>query len=243
MASGFTQREAVIVEALRTPVGRRGGQLKDWHPVDLLAHVLSSLIERTQVDPALIDDVIVGCVSQVGEQSLNIARNAVLAAGFPESVPGTTVDRQCGSSQQAIHFAAQGVLSGAYDIAIAAGVESMTRVPMGSNSQGVASPFGTRMEQRYAGHLIPQGISAELIARKWELDRATLDAFSLESHRRADQATVEGRFASQIVPVPVTAADGSTVFFERDEGIRVDSSLEIRWLKVGLSGGWRDYSG
>ncbi|GCE25678.1 putative acyl-CoA thiolase [Dictyobacter alpinus] len=226
MTSGYTQREAVIVEALRTPVGRRGGQLRDWHPVDLLAHVFSNLIERTRLDPALIDDVIVGCVSQVGEQSQNIARNAVLAAGFPESVPGTTVDRQCGSSQQAIHFAAQGVISGAYDIVIAGGVESMTRVPMGSNVQGVASPFGSRMEQRYAGQLVPQGISAELIAKKWELDRTALDTFSLESHRRAGQATVEGRFSSQIIPVPVIAADGSTVMFERDEGIRVDSSLE-----------------
>src|SRR5271168_1481432 len=142
-------REAVIVDAIRTPVGKRDGMLKGWHPVDLLAHTLKALVQRNHLDPAEIDDVIVGCVSQVGEQALNIGRNAVLAAGFPESVPGTTVDRQCGSSQQAIHFAAQGVLSGAYDIAIAAGVESMSRVPMGSNTQGPGAPFGPLMNERY----------------------------------------------------------------------------------------------
>lgn len=172
-------REAVIVEALRTPVGRRNGKLKDWHPADLLGHVLSTLVERTHLDPALVDDVIVGCVGQVGEQSLNIGRSAVLAAGFPESVPATTVDRQCGSSQQAIHFAAQGVISGAYDIAIAAGVESMTRVPMGSNAQGPGVPYGPRMLERYDNQPIHQGISAEMIATRWELSRAQLDALSL----------------------------------------------------------------
>src|SRR5579859_4349406 len=143
-------REAVIVDAVRTPIGRRNGRLKDWHPVDLLAQVLSALVQRTALDPVLVEDVIIGCVSQVGEQSLNVGRNAVLAAGFPESVPGTTVDRQCGSSQQAIHFAAQGVISGAYDIAIAGGVESMSRVPMGSNSQhGPGAPFRPLMVERY----------------------------------------------------------------------------------------------
>ncbi|HZR38605.1 MAG TPA: thiolase family protein [Ktedonobacteraceae bacterium] len=226
MTTQSTQREAVIVGAVRTPIGRRGGKLKDWHPVDLLAHVLTALVERVQLDPGLIDDVIVGCVSQVGEQSLNVARNAVLAAGFPESVPGTTVDRQCGSSQQAIHFAAQGVLSGAYDIAIGAGVESMTRVPMGSNSQGPGAPFGSLMVQRYDNKLVHQGISAELLAQKWELSREELDAFSLESHRRAALATAEGRFASQIVPVQVKNEDGTTSLFERDEGIRSDTSKE-----------------
>jgi acetyl-CoA acyltransferase len=226
MASGNTQREAVIVAALRTPVGRRGGQLQDWHPVDLLAYVFSALVERTGIDPVLIDDVIVGCVSQVGEQSQNIARNAVLAAGFPETVPGTTVDRQCGSSQQAMHFAAQGVISGAYDIVIAGGVESMTRVPMGSNVQGVASPFGSQMEQRYQGQQIHQGLGAEMMAQKWALSRSALDALSLESHRRAALATAEGRFTSQIIPVPVAQKDGTTRFFSQDEGIRVDSSLE-----------------
>src|SRR5258706_11616070 len=157
----MTQREAVIVEAVRTAVGRRNGRLKDWHPVDLLAQTLSALVERTGIDPGLVDDVIIGCVSQVGKQSLNVARNAVLAAGFPESVPGTTVDRQCGSSQQAIHFAAQGVISGAYDIVIAGGVESMTRVPMGTSSQG-GVPFGPKMIERYNHGLVHQGISADL---------------------------------------------------------------------------------
>ncbi|MBO0782854.1 MAG: thiolase family protein [Ktedonobacteraceae bacterium] len=219
-------REAVIVDALRTPVGRRNGKLKDWHPVDLLAMVLKALVERNRVDPGLVDDVIAGCVSQVGEQSLNVARNAVLAAGFPESVPGTTVDRQCGSSQQAIHFAAQGVISGAYDIAIGCGVESMTRVPMGSNSQGPGAPFGPLMVDRYEGKLVHQGLSAELLAQKWELSRDELDAFSLESHRRAARAIAEKRFASQILPIPVKDEDGTTSLFERDEGVRSDTSIE-----------------
>lgn len=223
----MTQREAVIVEAVRTAVGRRGGRLKDWHPVDLLASTLSALVQRTKIDPGLVEDVIVGCVSQVGEQSLNIGRNAVLAAGFPETVPGTTVDRQCGSSQQAIHFAAQGVLSGAYDVAIAGGVEVMTRVPMGSSyMQGPGEPFGSQMLKRYDNGLVHQGISADLIAQKWEISRGELDEFSLESHRRAARATAEGRFSSQIVPIPVINEDGTTSVFERDEGIRTDSSIE-----------------
>ncbi|GAC1393930.1 MAG: thiolase family protein [Ktedonobacteraceae bacterium] len=221
-----TMREAVIVEAIRTPVGRRGGKLKDWHPVDLLAQTLAALVQRTGIDAALLEDVIVGCVSQVGEQSLNVGRNAALAAGFPESVPGTTVDRQCGSSQQAIHFAAQGVISGAYDVVIAGGVEAMTRVPMGSSSQGPGAPFGPRMVDRYHNGLVHQGISADLIAHKWELSREALDAFSLESHRRAAQATAEGRFTSQIVPIQIKNEDGTTSEFVRDEGIRPDTSLE-----------------
>ncbi len=221
------QREAVIVEAMRTAIGRRNGRLKDWHPVDLQAQVLAALVQRTGLDPALVEDVIIGCVSQVGEQSLNVGRNAALAAGFPESVPGTTVDRQCGSSQQAIHFAAQGVISGAYDIAIAGGVEVMTRVPMGSSyTQGPGAPFGSLMIHRYDNKLVHQGISADLIAQKWELSRENLDAFSLESHRRAAQATAEGRFSSQIVPITVRNEDGSTSIFDRDEGIRADTSLE-----------------
>jgi len=223
----MTQREAVIVEAVRTAVGRRGGRLKDWHPVDLLAQTLSALVQRTKVDPGLVEDVIVGCVSQVGEQSLNVGRNAVLAAGFPETVPGTTVDRQCGSSQQAIHFAAQGVLSGAYDVVIAGGVEVMTRVPMGSSyMQGPGAPFGSQMLKRYDNGLVHQGISADLVAQKWEISRSELDEFSLESHRRAARATAEGRFSSQIVPIAVKNEDGTTGVFERDEGIRVDTSLE-----------------
>jgi acetyl-CoA acyltransferase len=222
----MTQREAVIVEAVRTPVGRRGGRLKDWHPVDLLAQTLAALVQRTGIDPGKVDDVIVGCVSQVGEQSLNVGRNAVLAAGFPETVPGTTVDRQCGSSQQAIHFAAQGVLSGAYDVVIAGGVESMTRIPMGASSQGPGAPFGSQMLHRYDNGLVHQGISADLVAQKWELSRNELDEYSLESHRRAARATAEGRFKSQIVPIAVKNEDGSTGMFEQDEGIRPDTSLE-----------------
>ena len=223
----MTQREAVIVEAVRTAVGRRNGRLKDWHPVDLLAQTLSALVERTGIDPGLVDDVIIGCVSQVGEQSLNVGRNAVLAAGFPETVPGTTVDRQCGSSQQAIHFAAQGVISGAYDIAIAGGVESMTRIPMGASyAQGPGAPFGSQMLKRYDNGLVHQGISADLVAQKWGLSRIELDQFSLESHRRAAQATVEGRFRSQIVPIVVKNEDGTTGIFDQDEGIRTDTSLE-----------------
>jgi acetyl-CoA acetyltransferase family protein len=223
----MTQREAVIVEAVRTAVGRRGGQLKDWHPVDLLAQALSALAQRTNIDAGLVEDVIIGCVSQVGEQSLNVGRNAVLAAGFPETVPGTTVDRQCGSSQQAIHFAAQGVLSGAYDVVIAGGVEAMTRVPLGSSyMQGPGAPFGSLMLKRYDNGLVHQGISADLVAQKWEISRNELDAYSLESHRRAAQATAGGRFSSQIVPIPVKNEDGTSSIFEKDEGIRLDTSLE-----------------
>ncbi|HVB24669.1 MAG TPA: thiolase family protein [Ktedonobacteraceae bacterium] len=222
----MTQREAVIVDAVRTPVGRRNGKLKDWHPVDLLAQTLIALVERTGIDPGLIEDVIAGCVMQVGEQSLNVGRNAALAAGFPESVPGTTVDRQCGSSQQAIHFAAQGVISGAYDIAIGCGVEVMTRVPMGSSTQGPGAPFGSLMLKRYDNGLVHQGISADLVAQKWGISREELDAFSLQSHQRAAQATVEGRFQNQILPVQVKNEDGTPGIFDRDEGIRADTSLE-----------------
>jgi acetyl-CoA acyltransferase len=166
---------AVIVDAVRTPLGKRNGKLKDWHPVDLAAHVLRALVERNDLDPAVVDDVIMGCVSQVGDQAVNIGRNALLAAGFPESVPGTTVDRQCGSSQQAAHFAAQGVLAGAYDAVIAAGVESMTRVPMGASLLPGSNPFGPQLMARY--DLVPQGISAELIAEKWSIPREENDAF------------------------------------------------------------------
>ncbi|MFL5662223.1 MAG: thiolase family protein [Ktedonobacteraceae bacterium] len=222
----MTQREAVIVEAVRTAVGRRNGRLKDWHPVDLMAQVLSALVQRTGLEPGLVEDVIIGCVSQVGEQSLNVGRNAALAAGFPETVPGTTVDRQCGSSQQAIHFAAQGVLSGAYDVVIAGGVESMTRVPMGSSSQGPGMPFGSQMIQRYDNKLVHQGISADLVAQKWEISREQLDEFSLESHQRAARAREEGRFNSQIVPITVKNEDGTSAIFDQDEGIRADTSLE-----------------
>jgi acetyl-CoA acyltransferase len=219
---------AVIVDAVRTPLGRRNGALKDWHPVDLLGHVLRSLVERNDLDPALVDDVIAGCVSQTGEQALNVARNGALAAGFPDTVPGTTVDRQCGSSQQALHFAAQGVMAGAYDVVIAAGVESMTRVPMGSTIlNGPGKPFGPQMAQRYlpAGGLVPQGLAAERVAERWALSREALDAYSLESHRRAARATDEGRFAGEIVPVTIDTSARKRQF-KVDEGIRRDTSLE-----------------
>ena len=216
--------DAVIIDAVRTPLGRRNGKLAGWHPVDLAAHTLRALVDRNDLDPGVIDDVVMGVVMQVGEQTLCTGRNAVLAAGFPDHVPGTSIDRQCGSSQQAIHFAAQGVMAGAYDVVIAAGVESMTRVPMGSSLVAGQSPFGPKMHERYP-NLVPQGISAELIAEKWGLAREELDAFALESHRRAAQATDEGRFEHQIVPVPVTTDDGSEVM-TRDEGIRPDTSLE-----------------
>ena len=216
-------REAVIVEAVRTPIGKRNGYLSLWHPIDLLAHTLTELARRAGIDPAMVDDVIAGCYSQIGEQSMNIGRNAALAAGFPESVPGTTVDRQCGSSQQAIHFAAQGVMSGAYDIVIACGVESMSRVPMGSSAQGPGQPSSPRLAARYNGGLIGQGLSAEAVARKWSITRADVDAFSLESHHRAARATDDEHFAHEIVPVPV-GPDGALMTV--DEGIRRDSSLE-----------------
>ena len=217
---------AVIVDAVRTPLGRRNGGLKDVHPVDLAAHVIREIVARNGLDPALVDDVIMGCVMQVGEQGINIARNAALAAGFPESVPGTTVDRQCGSSQQAAHFAAQGVMAGAYDIVIAAGVESMTRVPMGASvADGkYGFPFGPEMTTRYP-NLVPQGISAELISEKWGISREENDAFSVESHKRAARAREEGRFDREIVPVTVKTDDGETVV-SLDEGIRPDSNIE-----------------
>ena len=216
-------RDAVIIEAVRTPIGKRNGRLSQWHPIDLLAHTLVDLVRRAGIDSASVDDVIAGCYSQIGEQSMNIGRNAALAAGFPESVPGTTVDRQCGSSQQAIHFAAQGVMSGAYDIVIACGVESMSRVPMGSSAQGPGQPSSPRLVARYKGGLVGQGPSAEAVARKWSLTRVDVDAFSLESHRRAARATDEGRFAREIVPVPVGTEGGLITI---DEGIRRDTSLE-----------------
>jgi acetyl-CoA acyltransferase len=214
---------AVIVDAVRTPLGRRNGRLSAWHPVDLAAHTLTTLVTRHDLDLALVDDVIMGCVSQVGEQALNVGRNALLAAGFPDSVPGTTVDRQCGSSQQAIHFAAQGVMAGAYDVVIAAGVECMSRVPMGSSVLG-ADPFGTRLVERYPA-LVPQGISAELIAERWGIGREALDAFALESHRRAARATAEARFDRELVPVPV-AGERATELMTTDEGIRPDTTAE-----------------
>jgi len=218
---------AVIVDAVRTPIGRRNGVFKDYHPVDLAAIPLQALVERTNIDPSLIDDVIMGTVSQTGEQAYNVGRNAALAAGYPEEVPGVTIDRQCGSSQQSAHFAAQAIMAGAQDVVVAAGVENMTRVPMGITAQqGPGLPFGARMLERYSQGLVPQGISAEIIAEKWGLSREELDELSLESHRRAARATDEGRFEQQIIPVGVTREDGKLETITRDEGIRWDTSIE-----------------
>ena len=201
-------RDAVIVEAVRTPIGKgkANGALHGINAVDLFAHSLKAVVERTGIDAALIDDVIGGAVSQVGEQSQNVTRTALLAAGYPESVPGTTVDRQCGSSQQAVHFAAQGVIAGAYDIVVAAGVESMSRVPMGSSSIGRES-LGVGFEERYPDGLVPQGISAELIAAKWGLSRTQLDEFSASSHRKAALATESGYFTKELATLPQLSVD------------------------------------
>ncbi len=224
-------QNAVIVDALRTPLGKRNGRLKEWHPVDLAGHTLKELIARNNIDPELIDDVIMGCVMQVGEQSLNVARNAVLAAGLPETIPGTTIDRQCGSSQQAAHFAAQGVMAGAYDVVVAAGVEVMTRVPMGS---AVADgkygyPFGPMVTARYApdGGLVPQGISAEMIADKWNITREDMDRFGARSQALAAQATAEGRFEREILPV----LDFEGKMMTTDEGIRESPFEKLQTLK------------
>src|ERR1700754_1351021 len=209
-------RDAVIVAAVRTPVGKRNGALAGVHPVDLSAHLLNALAERAGLaDPADVDDVIWGCVSQVAEQTFDIARNAVLAAGWPESVPGVSVDRQCGSSQQSVHFAAAGVVSGQYDVVVAGGVESMSRVPMGSSVAG-AWPFGESFRARYDGVAPNQGIGAEMIAERWKLTRAQLDQYSLGSHEKAAAAQDDGRFDEQIVPV--TTPEGTQI--SKDEGIR-----------------------
>ena len=218
-------REAIIVEAVRSPIGKRNGSLKDLHPVDLLAEVLKEVVNRAGVDPGLIEDNITGCVSQVGEQSLNVGRNGWLAAGFPETIPSTTVDRQCGSSQQSIHFAAQGVMAGAYDLVVASGVENMTRVPMGSSTMG-ANPFGQSLFARYEGKLVPQGISADLIATKWGITREESDDFALRSHLRAGAATREGRFKREILPLKVAGPEGEQTLLDFDEGIRLEPDRE-----------------
>jgi acetyl-CoA acyltransferase len=228
---------AVIVDAVRTAGGKRNGKLSGWHPADLAALTLKALVERNGLDPALIEDVIMGCVMQVGAQSVNIGRNAVLAADFPESVPATTIDRQCGSSQQSAHFAAQGVIAGAYDIVIAAGVEVMSLVPMGASvmAPNTGAPFGPKVMARYApvGGLVPQGISAELIADKWGLSREDLDGFGARSQQLALQATEEGRFDREIIPVGIKARDKETgtiiesdEVLTRDEGIRPGTTVE-----------------
>ena len=211
-------RDAVIVEAVRTPIGkgRASGSLHGIHPVDLLAHSLRAIIDRTGIEPALVDDVIGGIVTQAGEQAANVTRRAALAAGFPESVPATTVDRQCGSSQQAIHFAAQGVIAGAYDIVIAAGLESMSRVPMGAALAGTADPYGPAFAARYPDGLVGQGIAAELIAARWNLTRTEMDELALTSHDRAAVATKDGLFERELAPL---------AGLDRDEGIRTGSDL------------------
>ena len=232
-------RSAVIVDVVRTPLGARNGTLREWHPVDLAALTLRALATRSDLDPALVDDVIMGCVTQVGEQACNVGRNAVLGAGWPESVPSTTVDRQCGSSQQALHFAAQGVIAGAYDVVVAAGVEVMSRVPIGAAvANGMKqSPYAPSIIERYiaVGGLQPQGISAERIADRWGITREAADAFSIESHRRAARATADGRFANEIVPVPRTTGARSVAPrggratvkpMTADEAIRDDLSRE-----------------
>jgi len=235
--------EAYIVAAARTAGGRKGGRLKDWHPADLAAQVLDTLVARTNADPKLIDDVIMGCVGQAGEQANNVARNAVLASSLPESVPATTVDRQCGSSQQALQFAAQAVLSGTQDVVIAAGVESMTRVPMGLPSRlpyehGFGKSMSPAMQKRYPNVQFSQFAGAEMVARKYELSKDVLDAYAYESHRRAAAATQAGAFAKEVVPVAVTTEDGATEQHHVDEGIRFDASLDgIRGVKLLAEGG------
>ncbi|CAO5154333.1 Steroid 3-ketoacyl-CoA thiolase FadA6 [Frankia sp. AiPs1] len=214
-------RDAVIVEAVRTPVGKRNGGLSGVHPTDLSAHVLSRLVERAGVDPALVEDVVWGCVGQVGEQTFDIGRNAALGAGFPETVAGVTIDRQCGSSQQSVHFAAAGLIAGHYDVVIAGGVESMSRVPMGSSLQDKV-PFGERYLARYDGVFPNQGVGAEMIAQRWGLSRTRLDEFAVASHEKAAAAQDSGQFDAQIAPV--TLADGTVV--SRDEGIRRGGTVE-----------------
>ena len=223
--------EAYIVAAARTAGGRKGGRLAGWHPADLAGAVLDALVDRSGVDPALIEDVIMGCVGQVGEQGINIARNAVLASRLPESVPATSVDRQCGSSQQALQFAAQAVMSGTMDVVISAGVESMSRVPMGlSSALPYKNGFGTymspRIQARYPDINFSQFAGAEMIARKYDLSREALDAFALSSHQRAIAATKAGKFAAEIVPLEIALADGAIEQHTTDEGIRYDATLE-----------------
>jgi acetyl-CoA acyltransferase len=224
--------DAVIVDAVRTAGGKRNGKFRNWHSADLASEPLKALIERNHLDAGLVEDVIMGCVMQVGEQALNVGRNAALAAGFPDSVPATTIDRQCGSSQQALHFGAQGVMAGAYDIVIAAGVEVMTRTPMGASVvRDLGFPFGPRVMQRYAerGGLVGQGESAELIAEQWDISRQDLDEFSVRSHQNAARATAEGRFEREIIPVAIKDDNGADTdeLVTADEGIRPDSTVEV----------------
>lgn len=229
---------AVIVDALRTPGGKRYGKLSGWHPADLAAEVLGALAERNNLDPVLVDDVIMGCVMQVGNQSVNIGRNAVLAAGWPEAVPSTTIDRQCGSSQQSAHFAAQGVMAGAYDVVVAAGVEVMSTTPMGASITPGSFPMGPKVMARYEprGGVVMQGISAEMIADQWDLSREDLDAFSAQSQQRALQATEEGRFDGEILPVRAKPLDRETGnLIESDELVTADEGIRPSTTPESLS--------
>ena len=241
--------QAVIVDVVRTPGGKRGGKLAGWHAVDLASEPLKALVKRNDIDPALIEDVIMGCVTQIGEQSVNIARNAALAAGFPESVCGTTIDRQCGSSQQAATFAAQSIMSGSQDVVIAAGIECMTRIPLGANmSSGPGVPFGPTIAERYRdkGGIVPQGISAEMIADMWGLSREDLDEYSYRSHMRAEKARVERRFDKEILAVKVKGSKGdeSGEVIDYDEGIRRDTTIEkLASLKPAFKEGGRITAG
>lgn len=214
-------REAVIVEAVRSPLGKRGGWLADVHPADLSAHVLKALVQRANIDPALVEDVMWGCVSQIGEQSFDIARTAVLSAGWPEHIPGVTIDRQCGSSQQAVNFAAASVLAGHYDIVVAGGVESMSRIPIGSNTAAGDTPLGQLYQARYGSAFPNQGIGAEMIADDWNFSRTDLDEFSLASHEKAAAAADRGAFTSQIAPIETASG-----VIGSDQGIRRGGSVE-----------------
>ncbi|HVT25552.1 MAG TPA: acetyl-CoA C-acetyltransferase [Rhizomicrobium sp.] len=235
--------EAYIVATARTAGGKKGGRLAGWHPVDMAGQVLNALVDRAKIDPAQVEDVIMGCVSQVGEQAINVARNAVLASKLPESVPGTSVDRQCGSSQQALHFAAQAVMSGSMDVVIAAGVEGMTRVPMGLSAalpakEGFGIYKSPKMEERYPGIQFSQFMGAEMVAKKYDLTKDELDAYAYESHRRAIAATQAGAFKDEILPLEITTKDGSKEMHTVDEGIRFDASLEgIKSVKLLAEGG------
>jgi acetyl-CoA C-acetyltransferase len=235
--------EAYIVAAARTAGGKRGGALRDWHPADMAAEVLDALVARSGIDPAAIEDVIMGCVGQAGEQAFHIGRNAVLASSLPQSVPAVTIDRQCGSSQQAVQFAAQAVMSGTQDLVVASGVESMTRVPMGlpftlPMQHGIGTgPFSRRIQERFGVAMFSQFTGAEMIAEKYQFRKEELDAFGLESHRKAARATEEGAFEEEIVPLPVVDADGRETLHRRDEGIRFDATLKgiasVKPLKEG----------
>ena len=235
--------DAYIVETVRTAGGRRNGRLANWHPADLAAEVLNAVVDRSGIDPAAVEDVILGCVTQAGEQSFAFARNAVLASKLPESVPAVTIDRQCGSSQQAVQFAAQSIMSGTQDVVIAAGAESMTRVPMFSNltlhqKAGIGTgPVSDRIKTRYGVEEFSQFLGAEMIAKKYRLDRESLDRYALQSHQRAAAAARSGAFSKEIVPIAVTTQDG-VISHEQDEGIRFDASLEsISAVKLLREGG------